>query len=80
MKENKTRKTKCWMGTPPEKCDVCGQKFTDTFIDGKTRAGPWGMLCPGCFVRNGVGLGLGLGQQYHKETGNGGVEWIKVAG
>ena len=31
--------------------------------DGKTRMGPWANMCGGCFVRYGVGLGTGKGQE-----------------
>lgn len=65
------------MGTPPESCDLCDAAITRTFVDGKTAAGPWGILCGSCHTTYGVGLGVGKGQQYTKQ---GGVQWLKVAG
>lgn len=41
-------------------CDFCGEVAT---YDGKTKQGPWGAMCSVCFVRHGIGLGLGKGQQ-----------------
>jgi hypothetical protein len=32
-------------------------------FDGKTHSGPWANMCDDCFERNGVGLGLGKGQE-----------------
>jgi hypothetical protein len=42
------------------RCDICGS--ADAAVDGKTRMGPWGYLCNGCFSTEGVGLGMGRGQ------------------
>jgi hypothetical protein len=50
------------------KCDICGNAITDTCIDGRTKTGQWGLLCPGCHRRNGVGLGIGKGQLYTKRA------------
>ena len=55
---------KKWRGSPPVSCDLCGSAFKGEFIDGKTRMGPWGLLCVPCHIRNGVGLGTGRGQKY----------------
>lgn len=62
---------KAWIGTMPEKCDLCGLKLkTQKFwVDGRTRMGPWANMCPRCFEQNGVGLGLGAGQKYDTKTG-----------
>jgi hypothetical protein len=40
-------------------CDLCGK---DAVVDGKTRRGPWGYLCPLHFYELGTGLGEGRGQ------------------
>ena len=42
------------------KCDFCKRK---ALYDGKTKAGVWANMCQEHFEENGVGLGLGLGQQ-----------------
>lgn len=67
---------KQWMGTPPEKCDLCSTPITTTFVDGKTIHGPWANMCQACYIRYGVGLGLGLGQVYEKM----GDKWYKTGG
>ena len=59
---------KKWMGSKPEKCDLCGKKFEEIFIDGKTEMGPWGLLCGVCHYMYGVGLGTGRGQKYDLKT------------
>ena len=57
-----------------EKCDICGcDLHGKTFVDGKTRNGPWANMCKGCYDTYGVGLGIGLGQQY-------GPDGVKVSG
>ena len=63
-----------WIGSKPDKCDLCADTITDVFIDGKTVYGPWGILCPKCHKKFGMGLGLGRGQKYSRE----GQNWIKV--
>ena len=42
-----------------EKCQFCNNEAK---YDGKTKMGPWAYLCENCFVRYGVGLGLGKDQ------------------
>ena len=59
---------KKWMGSKPEKCDICFEPFEDVFIDGKTYMGPWGLLCRTCHSTHGCGLGTGRGQKYDLET------------
>lgn len=48
---------------PP--CDPCTEAGIDmiALYDGKTAAGPWASMCPGCFERYGIGLGTGKGQR-----------------
>ncbi len=53
-----------WTGKPPELCDFCKEKITNMFIDGQTIYGPWAIMCPHCFVGEGIGLGEGKGQLY----------------
>lgn len=59
---------KKWQSKEPFKCDICSQKPKGHFIDGKTKFGPWGIMCPNCHSLFGCGLGLGRGQKYDMET------------
>ena len=52
---------------PPKGCEVCQQPIAEQFIDGATKWGPWGDMCPACHRRFGFGLGLGKGQLYTKQ-------------
>lgn len=60
-----------WIGSLPEKCDLCGVKIKSQkfWVDGRTRMGPWANMCPRCFGQYGVGLGTGAGQKYDAKTG-----------
>jgi hypothetical protein len=44
----------------PKPCDFCG---CTAKYDGKTIMGPWANMCSDCFAENGIGLGLGMGQE-----------------
>jgi hypothetical protein len=69
---------KVWLGTHPEACELCDGDFHDnTFVDGKTDLGVWGIMCHGCHVTHGEGLGLGKGQQYTKQDDG---SWVKTGG
>lgn len=73
-----TDKTTVYYVNPPERCDVCEDRFTDgNMVDGKTTHGPWGNMCTDCFMKIGVGIGTGKGQQYVREDDG---RWRKVAG
>lgn len=65
-----------WAGSTPSECDLCHVPIKDTFVDGKTTVGPWGIMCPSCFATYGVGLGTGKGQKYKKQPD---ATWVKVA-
>lgn len=59
-----------WVGKLPNSCDLCwcllmGQGF----VDGRTKQGPWAIMCLTCFGSHGVGLGVGRGQAYEGEQG-----------
>jgi hypothetical protein len=59
--------TKKWL-SERETCDICKASIADTpFIDGKTRSGPWALMCAACFEKHGVGLGTGRGQFYAED-------------
>ena len=62
-----SKEKKVWCGSKPELCDICKQPIQDSFIDGKTIHGPWGIMCCDCHLKHGVGFGVGKGQQYKKE-------------
>ena len=68
--------TKTWKGSPITNCQICGRKIATYFIDGKTKLGPWGILCPTCHAKQGFGLGLGRGQKYELV----GRMYIKISG
>ena len=59
---------KQWESTAPTECDLCHDDLEDSFIDGKTKYGPWGIMCSTCHEIYGCGLGLGLGQKYDLKT------------
>jgi hypothetical protein len=58
-----------WEGSEPKKCDICKQELKDYFVDGKTKIGPWAIMCKKCFEYFGIGSGIGKGQTYilHRE-------------
>lgn len=51
------------------KCDICKKPLSSTYIDGKTKQGPWANMCLSCHKAFGVGLGLGKGQVFDAKTG-----------
>jgi hypothetical protein len=58
-----------WMGSNPT-CDICGKKPKEWFVDGKTKMGPWALMCERDFPKMGVGIGPGRGQKYDAKTMN----------
>ncbi len=77
-KQGKMAEQKKWVGDKPTKCDLCGGTIRRTFIDGKTRMGPWGIMCRSCHFVNGVGLGTGKGQRYLLDLST--ESWVCVEG
>lgn len=59
--------------------DDFGYLITNSFVDGKTIHGPWGIMASGqSFAINGCGrLGTGYGQRYEKQKDG---RWMKVEG
>ena len=56
-----------WAGAAPATCDMCSMDIKDGhFVDGKTVMGPWATMCARCHGSYGVGLGVGLGQEYRQ--------------
>lgn len=68
-----------WGGSAPSRCEVCDGELKTGFVDGKTLAGPWAIMCLECHRKIGIGCGTGRGQKYILEQ-NGGHEWVKVEG
>lgn len=40
---------------PPDHCDICKDKITNTFYDGKTLSGLWANMCSNCYIDHGFG-------------------------
>lgn len=66
-----------WIGSQPTNCQLCNEPLQSTFIDGRTRLGHWAIMCPECHMDQAIGLGVGKGQMYAKQTDG---RWQKVAG
>ena len=66
-----------WVGDPPERCDLCKKLILKTFVDGKTKYGPWATMCLSCYHGFGVGLGTGRGQRYDKQPSG---QFVKTEG
>ena len=60
---------------PPAACQIKGEAIKTEFIDGATRDGRWAYMCAECHKTNGVGLGVGRGTKYVKQSDN---QWLKV--
>jgi hypothetical protein len=58
-------------------CELCDTPLVDKMVDGKTRMGPWALMCIPCHKKHGGHLGQGLGQQYEKQQDG---RWLKTAG
>ena len=61
------KRVKKWGGSEPI-CNICNKKPKGYFVDGRTRMGPWALMCPACHKRVGVGLGTSFGQKYDADT------------
>jgi hypothetical protein len=53
-----------WTGRTPKSCEICKSDLKTCFVDGKTRMGPWAIMCEKCHDKYGHGLGVGKGQKY----------------
>ena len=62
----------------PSRCDLCHEDIKGSFVDGKTKFGPWGNMCIPCFKEAGVGLGTGRGQMYCYDNKT--LAFVKVEG
>lgn len=54
-------------------CSFRHNKPVDAKYDGKTKGGPWAYMCQLHFDEQGVGLGLGKGQELYVEQPSDGV-------
>lgn len=66
-----------WRGSDPVKCEADGTMLKERFYDAADRFGRWGMLCDACFLKVGVGLGVGKGQKFERQTDG---RWLKTEG
>lgn len=66
-----------WIGLTPDRCDLCGTRLIESFVDGKTRMGPWACMCGACHAGHGIGFGTGRGQGYTKDDAG---RWLKTGG
>jgi hypothetical protein len=68
----------CYFINPPANCDLCERAFEqeEYFVDGRVKGlGGCGFICVDCFGEHGVGLGLGIGQLYRRESDG---RWLLV--
>lgn len=51
-------------------CQFCKNDLRkyDTFYDGNTNSGHWTWMCRECWKFNGLGIGIGIGQEYDSKT------------
>lgn len=67
---------KKWIGRAPTKCQICNSVILADFVDGYCMLyGCWGIMCPDCHERHGIGFGIGKGQGYGLANG----EWLKTS-
>ncbi len=77
---NGTVPTRCDLSVPPVALSVEDATLHDVkrmFVDGRTKDGPWAIMCMKCFTTQGLGLGTGRGQLYRLQPNN---TWLKVSG
>jgi hypothetical protein len=65
--------------SPPSECDLCGSLTSahGFFVDGATAEGAWANMCARCYVREGTGIGWGVGQLYQASLDG---RWRLIAG
>lgn len=62
-----TNTTKKWCG--PSTCEICHKEPRGFFVDGRTRMGPWALMCASCWKIHGVGeFGKGYAQKYDAQS------------
>lgn len=73
---------------PPSNCDLCGDPLLGkaVFIDGQTQRdgntqfSPWANMCADCYMREGRGIGWGVGQLYRGVVTDGQESWFLLGG
>jgi len=57
--------------SPPSLCDICSSAIANHgfFVDGMTKDGSWANMCAHCYIRQGQGVGWGVGQLYQAVAG-----------
>lgn len=56
-----------WMGLPPSKCQICGDKIGSLFVNGRLAiGGTWKLMCMTCHGKRGCGFGTNRGILYAK--------------
>lgn len=70
-------KPKIWMGSPPEKCQLCHSPIETKFYDARMSSGTWAILDQACFIEHCEGVGEGKGQEYTKRFDG---KWVKTRG
>lgn len=55
-----------WLGPIPQKCDISNEPIVHSFVDGRTKMGPWANMTEESHKEHGFGLGTGNGQMYVK--------------
>lgn len=58
-----------WLGKQTT-CDICKNDLDrfSTFYDGRMMRGRWALMCLECWQYYGMGIGLGVGQEYDSTT------------
>ena len=56
-----------WLSEIPNRCDLCKCAITHKFYDAHLKIGCAANVCPSCFLFEGIGLGIGRGQEYTKQ-------------
>lgn len=77
-----------WQGAA-DTCDFCEKPIATIvgtkIVDGRTRGGPWALMCEPCHTKHGVGTGTGHGQVYQRQAETpdavkAGKLWLKIEG
>jgi hypothetical protein len=67
-----------WLSDVAKTCELgCGRSLHEEFVDGRTKYGPWALMCIECWRATGFKLGLGSGQRYKRQPSG---LYIKVEG
>jgi hypothetical protein len=71
---------KYWLSPVEPNCEFCGTAIKKKFYDARIRTAGGticGTACPSCFTLEGIGLGLGRGQEYTLQADG---RWLKTGG